>query len=202
MTSAHALQTRGDASMRIVIQSFGACRAVTAGIACVFLLALSATASAQTALPATACDGALANPDLHPQSDMPYEDGATAFSYSLGGSFVSGGGSSLSINVGLTFQPGPDATIRLSALDGACAGGGRGGTVFTYTFSDLTPAQNTITYDAVSSEVTFNGTPHPTAMSGTPRYLFIDVWDGELPSTHASHSYLIDMLTPLNPTTP
>jgi hypothetical protein len=183
-------------------RSFRAHRSAVAAIACTLVLALSTAARAQTVVPATACDAALGNPDLHPQPEMPVEDGLQAFSYTAGGPFVSGGGGSVTITVALTFQPGPDATIRISALDDACSGGNSSGTVFTYTFGDLTSTRNTLTYDASAGEVGFNGTAQKTTAQGTPRYLFVDVWDGQLPSTHATHSYAIDLLNPANPTTP
>jgi hypothetical protein len=183
-------------------RSFGAHRGAVAAIACTFLLALSTAARAQPVLPATPCDAALANPDLHPQPDMPLEDGLQAFSYTAAGAFVSGAGGSVTITVALTFQPEPDSTIRISALDDACAGGNSAGTVFTHTFGDLTSTRNTLTYDAAAGEIGFNGTIQKTTAQGTPRYLFVDVWDGQLPSTHATHSYVIDLLNPMNPTTP
>jgi hypothetical protein len=183
-----------------ILRSVRAHRATTATLACACFVAVSIPAAAQTTVPATACDAALANPDLHPQPDMPLENGTIAFTY--GPSFVSGGASSMTITVNLTFQPGPDTTIRLSALDETCTGGSRAGTVFTYTFGELTSTQNTVTYDATAGEVSLNGTLQKTTPQGTPRYLFFDVWDGELPSTHATHSYLIDLLNPANPTTP
>lgn len=168
-----------------------------AALACGLLL-VAETAAAQAALPATTCDAVLANPDLHPVPEMPFENGLTAFSYGAGGSFVSGGGSSATITVGLLFQPGPDATIRVTALDEAC-GGANARTVFTQTFSGLTSVANTITYNGASDEIGLNGSIEKLAPNGTARYLFVDVWDGELPSLHATHSYLIDMADPKNP---
>jgi hypothetical protein len=177
-------------------------RRAAAAIACTVFLALSTTA-AQTTVPTTACDAALANPDVHPQPGMPLEDGTQAFSYTAQGPFVSGGGGAwLTITVALTFEPGPDATIRVSAFDEACTGGANSATVFAYTFSELTSGRNTISYDAQSGAIGFNGSVQTTAPIGTPRYLFVDVWDGQLPSTHATHSYLIDLLNPANPATP
>ena len=58
----------------------------------------------------------------------------------------------------------------------------------------------TITYDVASSLLVFNGTIEKTTPQGNVRYLFVDVWDGELPSVHAAHSYMIDLLNPSNPT--
>lgn len=175
--------------------------AVTA-IASTVLFALSTPASAQVVVPSTVCDAALANSDLHPQPGMPLEDGTQAFSYSAAGPFVSGGGGSLSITVALTFAPGPDATITLGALDEACSGASSTGTVFSYTFSELTSGRNTIFYDAAAGEVGFNNAVQKIPSQGTARYLYVDVWDGALPSTRATHSYLIDLLNPANPTTP
>ncbi len=184
------------------VQSVGARRAAAAALAASCLLAFSTMASAQVRLPATACDAALANPELHPQPEMPLENGTTAFSYTAGGAFVSSNGTSVTITLALTFQPGPDATIRLTALDDACAGGGLAGTVFTYTFGQLAMALNAVTYDAVAAEVRFNGNVQEASVLGTPRFLFVDVWDGELPSTHAAYSYLIDLHDPRNPASP
>jgi hypothetical protein len=115
-----------------------------------FLAGGAASASAQTVVPATACDAALAKPDLHPQPEMPLEDGTIAFSYNREGSFVTGGGAYLSINVALTFPPGPNATIRVSALDEACGGANGSATVFTFTFDELNSTRNTVTYDVVA----------------------------------------------------
>jgi hypothetical protein len=184
------------------IRSFGTRRGAVAAAVCGLLLALPVVAAAQTVVPTTACDAALANPDLHPLPEMPLEDGTKAFSYTAEGPFVSGGGAFLSITVALTFQPGPDATIRLSALDEACAGSGGSGTVFTYTFAELTSARNAISYNAAEAEITFNGAVQKASPQGTPRYLFVDVWDGALPSARATYSYVIDLLNPTNPTTP
>lgn len=172
----------------------------SAAIACAALFALSTVTAAQTVVPRTACDAALANPDMHPQPEMPLENGALAFSYNAQGPFVTGGGSLISINVALLFQPGPDATITLTAVDEGCAGSGRAGTVFRVIFNELTSTRNSITYDAVAGELSFNGKLQDTKAQGTPRYFVLDVWDGELPSTHATHSYLIDLQNPANPT--
>lgn len=170
----------------------------SAALAATLLLALPAAAAAQPQLPTTACDAALANPDLHPQPEMPIEDGSIAFSYTAGGAFVAGGGSAVRITLSLLFPPGPDATIRLTALDGSCSGD-TAKTAFTHTFSGLTSALNSISYDAVSSEVALNGATETVTPTSAPRFLFVDVWDGELPSTHATHSYLIDLNDPKNP---
>ncbi|MEO8522737.1 MAG: hypothetical protein ABI603_15320 [Acidobacteriota bacterium] len=180
------------------VRSMGSIRGAGAAVAAALLLTLPAAASAQAPLPATACDAALANPDLHPQPEMPLEDGATAFSYTAGGAFVSGGGSAVRITLSLLFAPGPDATIRLTALDEHCSGG-TAKTAFTQTFGGLTSVVNSISYDAISGDVSLNGSGETVTPSATPRFLFVDVWDGELPSTHATHSYLIDLSDPKNP---
>lgn len=178
------------------VRSVGSIRG--AGLAAALLLALPAPAVAQAQFPATACDAALANRDLHPQPEMPLEDGATAFSYTAAGAFVSGGGGAVRITLSLRFPPGPDATIRLTALDEHCAGG-TAKTAFSQTFGGLTSALNSISYDATSGDVSLNGSTEKVTPSSTPRFLFVDVWDGELPSTHATHSYLIDLSDPKNP---
>lgn len=186
--------------MSEILRAVAARHGLAAAIACAVFLAFSSAVAAQTVVPSTPCDAALANPDLHPQPEMPLENGTIAFSYNAEGPFVSGGGAFLAINVALTFQPGPDAMIRISALDDACGGSGAG-TIFTYTFSELTSTRNTLTYDMAAGLLVFNGSVEKTTQ-GTPRYFFVDVWDGELPSTHATHSYMIDLLNPANPTTP
>ena len=115
--------------------------------------------------------------------------------------FVTGGGSSVTISLALLFQPGPDATIRVTALDQDCAGT-NATTVFTQTFSGLAAGVNTIAYNGGSDEIGLNGSVEKLTPNGTARFLFVDVWDGELPSTHATHSYLIDLADPRNPTAP
>lgn len=180
------------------VRSMGSIRGAGAALAAALLLTLPAPAAAQAQFPATGCDAALANPDLHPQPEMPLENGAIAFSYTAGGAFVSGGGSAVRITLSLLFPPGPDATIRLTALDGHCSGG-PAATAFTQTFGGLTSALNTLSYDAASGEVALNGATEKVTPTATPRFLFVDVWDGELPSTHATHSYLIDLSDPKNP---
>lgn len=162
------------------------------------LLCLSTPAAAQPTLPNTPCDAVLANDELHPVSAMILEDGTHAFSYSRDGSFVTGAGGSVVLTVALTFDPGPEATIRLSALDEQCGGANGARTSFAYTFSNLA-ARNTISFDARSGDIVFNGTTEHTGAATMLRYFFVDVWDGELPSTHASYSYLVDLQNPANP---
>ncbi len=185
--------------MSRLLRAFTVRQSVAAGL-CATALSLPSAVSAQVAVPATACDAALANPDLHPIPDMPLEDGATAFGYGAG-AFVSGGSGSVAINVGLAFDPGPGASIRLTALDPSCAGTSSA-TVFTVTFDQLVSRQNVITVDGQTGAVALNGMVQQAVLNGSPRYVFVDVWDGELPSLHASHSYVIDLLQPSNPTLP
>jgi len=141
----------------------------------------------------------MANMDIHFPSPMAREDGTRAFRYGTNAQpFVSGGGSTVIISVPLTFTPGEDAIIKLSALDAACGGTSSSGTVFTFTFGELTPT-NEIALDFGAGEVSLNGKMQK-AILGAPRYLFLDVWDGEVPSAHAAYSYVIDVQNLRNPT--
>jgi hypothetical protein len=130
---------------------------------------------------------------------MSREDGTKAFTYGDNGPFLSGGGSSITLTLGLKFTPGEDAVIKFSALDDSCSGKSSLSTVFTYAFSELAAGRNTITYDAAASEIGLNGQMQKALFVGTPRYLFVDVWDGEVPSQHAAYSYVIDLQNPQNP---
>jgi hypothetical protein len=168
----------------------------------VVLLGLSGAASMQPVIPATPCDDAVANSELHFPSDLKLEDGTKAFSYLSDLPFVQASGELFTINVALRFEPGPQATIKLSALDEECSGNSSSGTVFTYTFGELPSPRNTLTFNRSTEEVGLNGTMQKAVLLGAPRYLFIDVWDGLLPSTHATHSYVIDLQDPKNPSAP
>lgn len=171
-------------------------------LVCAILLGFAGPASAQLALPATACDSAASNPDLHFPPGMPLEDGTKAFSYAPGDApFVSASGGSITITVALTFAPGEDATIKLAALDETCGGPSSSGTVFSFTFGALTSPRNTIAIDATTGEVGLNGEMQKATLLAAPRYLFVDVWDGALPALHAARSYVIDLLDPRNPAT-
>jgi hypothetical protein len=174
---------------------FGAAAALAASV----LLSVPVTVRAQSSLPSTTCDAAVSYTDLHFPAGMPLEDGTKAFTYGAEMPFVTGGGASITINVNLRFPPGEDATIKLSALDESCGGTSSSGTVFSYTFGALTATRNTITYDVPTGEVGFNGEIQQGSPLGTPRYLFVDVWDGALPAVFAAHSYVIDLQNPMNP---
>src|SRR5438034_6326162 len=181
------------------VRTAGARFSAWAAVGCTVLLGASA-ARAQVPLPTTTCDAAVSNTDMHFPSGMSREDGTKAFAYGDSGPFVTGGGSSITLTVTLRFAPSENTLIKLSALDDACAGRSSLGTVFTYSFSELNSQRNTITYDAAASEVGLNGQMQKALFVGTPRYLFVDVWDGEVPSQHASYSYVIDLQNPKNPT--
>src|SRR5262245_10275475 len=162
------------------------------------LLAVTVPCSAQSPLPTTTCDSAVSNMDIHFPSPMPREDGTRAFRYGANGPFVSGAGSTVTLSVALTFAPGEDAIIKLSGLNENCTGTSSSGTIFTFTFGELAPV-NSIALDFGEGEVALNGRAQK-AILGSPRYLFVDVWDGEVPSQHAAYSYVIDLQNPKNPT--
>jgi len=159
-------------------------------------------ASAQASFPATTCDSAVANGDLHFPQGMAREDGTKAFRYGGLSPFVSGGGSAITITVELTFAPDVDAVIKLSALDEACTGPTSSGTVLTASFTELESQLNTITLDVGSGEIGLNGEMQKATILGTPRYVFVDVWDGQAPAQHAAYSYVIDLQNPRNPGQP
>jgi hypothetical protein len=140
----------------------------------------------------------MANMDVHFPPGMTRENGTRAFRYGSNVPFVAGGGSSVTISVPLTFTPGEDAVIKLSALDATCGGNSSFGTVFTFTFRELRET-NEIALDFGAGEVGLNGSMQQ-AILGSPRYLFLDVWDGQIPSQHAAYSYVIDLQHLKNPT--
>jgi hypothetical protein len=108
-------------------------------LACTVFLAASHLAAAQPSLPARACDVAVAAADMHYPPGLPLETGSHAFSYDAGGPFVTGGSGSITVDVAVRFTPGPDAVIRISAVDENCSGETSAGTVFSYTFTALQP---------------------------------------------------------------
>ena len=112
---------------------FGAATALVASV----LLSFPVVTRAQSSLPSTTCDEAMANMDVHFPPGMTRENGTRAFRYGSNGPFVAGGGSAVTISVPLTFTPGEDAVIKLSALDATCGGNSSFGTVFTFTFGEL-----------------------------------------------------------------
>jgi hypothetical protein len=158
-------------------------------------------ASAQAPFPATTCDSAVANAEHFPQG-MSREDGSKAFRYGALTPFVSGGASAMTITLELTFEPSVDAVIRLSALDEWCGGPSSSATVLSATFTELDSQLNTITVDVANSSVGINGEMQKATILGTPRYMFVEVWDGDVPSQHAAYSYVIDVQNPRNPGQP
>jgi hypothetical protein len=180
------------------IARFGAVVSICGGL----LLGVPQRAAAQSALPATTCDSAVANGDQHFPQGMPREDGTKAFRYGALSPFVSGGGAAITITLELTFTPSVDAVIKLAALDDACSGPTSSGTVLSATFTELDSQVNTLLVDIANGEVGLNGEMQKATILGTPRYVFVDVWDGELPSQHAAYSYVIDLQNPRNPGQP
>jgi hypothetical protein len=153
----------------------------------------------QASLPTTACDTALTNPELHFPPTMSLEPGGGAFRYGTDTRpFVTQDGAAITITIRLGFDPTADASIRFAALDANCDGNGTGGTVLGYTFNDVADRENIVTYDLDAATIAFNGTPQHAVPLGTPRYAWIEVWDGQ-PNGQAAFSYLIDLINPVNP---
>ena len=175
-----------------MVSQFGAMVSLVAAF-----LAVTVPSSAQSSLPSTTCDSAVSNMDIHFPSPMPREDGTKAFRYGANGPFVSGAGSTMTFSLALTFTPSEDAIIKLSGLDENCGGTSSSGTVFTFTFAELAQT-NSISLDFGEGEVGLNGKMQKATL-GAPRYLFLDVWDGDIPAQHAAYSYVIDLQNPRNP---
>ena len=174
-------------------------RIVVVGLFAALVLLRAAVGSAGT-FPVTSCDAALRAPDLHLPSTMWQENGTRAFRY--GGDsepFAAANGAGVTLRIALLFPPTPETVITLSALDAACEGGSSTGTVFSYSFRDITAVHNTFAYDPATGEIAFNGLAQQALALGTPRYIWVEVWDGVLPADRAAYSYLIDLLNPQNP---
>jgi hypothetical protein len=175
-------------------------RIAAAVVVCVVGTELCAAAplAAQT-VPVTACDAALADPEFHFPRGMRIETGATAFSYgSLDRPFATRSGAQWTLVVELGFDPGRDARIRFAAIDEMCSGSGSAGTVLDYKFSDVKTRTNAIVYDLEESTIAFNGLePQRVTPLGTPRYAWLEVWDGV--TARASYSYLVDLVNSAPP---
>jgi hypothetical protein len=58
----------------------------------------------------------------------------------------------------------------------------------------VTTRLNVVVYDADEQTITFNGhTQHLTPL-GTPRYAWLEAWDGDDAGARATYSYLIDLV--------
>ena len=68
-----------------------------------------------------------------------------------------------------------------------------------YTFRGLPSRINSLSYDDAAGTITFNGDQQKALAMGTARFAWIEVWDGEPASTHASYSYTVDLLHPDSP---
>jgi hypothetical protein len=158
--------------------------------------------AAETQMPAaTSCDAALAKAEFHFPREMRSEDGSRAFAYGTGAApFLTVDGSTLTFTLTLTFDPDDDSTIKLSALDADCSGGNSSGAVFEYTFTELKGRVNAISYTSDGGIVSFNGQTQKTVPIGTPRYVWIEVWDGgEAATGRNGYSYLVDLPQPQIP---
>jgi len=170
-------------------------------VAVTIALAVSTVLPLWAAAVSTACDSAIANPDLHFPREMPREDGTRAFTYGSDSTpFVAVAGNTLTVALALTFDPDGDTTIKLAALNAECGGGNSSGAVFEYSFSEITRRQNTMVYDMSTGATAFNDGDKQTAVPmGTPRYVWIEVWDGNTPSNRSGYSYLVDLQHPETP---
>jgi hypothetical protein len=102
------------------------------------------------------------------------------------------------MTVNLGFDPGPDATIRFAAIDETCSGSGSAGTVLDYKFGDLKTRTNVVVYDVEEGTLTVNDAePQRVTPLGTPRYAWLEVWDGA--TARAAYSYLIDLVNSAEP---
>jgi hypothetical protein len=171
-----------------------------------FVAALSVTLTSTTALaetqsaPATSCDAALADPELHFPRMMRLEPGGVAFTFGAPAQpFASRDGNRWSFALDLAFDPGPDTTIKFAAFNDACSGTGSAGTVLDYKFGNVTTRANVVTYDAEAQTITFNDSTQHLTPLGTPRYAWIEVWDGDAAGARATYSYLIDLVNSVTP---
>lgn len=146
------------------------------------------------------CAQAYTATDFHFPREMQKEDGSRAFSYGIEGiPFVSMTGDVLTFAVRLNFEPGADAAIKVGSLDVKCSGGNSSGAVFEYSFGELKSTALTLSYNITTGAITINGETAVAVPAGTPRYLWIEVWDGEAGATRAGYSSLVDLLHPLSP---
>jgi hypothetical protein len=161
-----------------------------------------ALVAAETQAPAaTSCDAALVRPEFHFPREMRPEDGSRAFAYGADATpFLTVDGATITFTLTLTFDPDEDSTIKLSALDADCSGGNSSGAVFEYTFTELKGRVNAISYSSGAGIVSFNGQTQKTVPIGTPRYVWIEAWDGgEAATARNGYSYLVDLLQPETP---
>lgn len=182
------------------------CRLMSSFALSIYLLACTATMALTTveliaqAPTTTACDAAIANPEFHFPRQMAQEDGSRAFAYGADRiPFVSKAGDRMTLTLTLNFDPGPDALIKVAALDAACTGGNSSGAVFEYSFSELSSRTLTLAYDIDTGAMTFNGEKETAVPAGTPRYLWVEAWDGEAVPARAGYSYLVDLLNTVSP---
>ena len=181
-------------------------RLVSVRVASKYILALMVSASVLAAPQWAAaadepnCAQTYTSAGFHFPREMQKEDGSRAFSYGAAGdAFVSLAGDVLTFAVTLNFPPGPDTAIKVGALDAACTGGNSSGAVFEYSFSELKSTAVTLSYNMTNGVITFNGETATAVPAGTPRYLWIEVWDGEAGVSRAGYSSLVDLLHPLSP---
>jgi len=168
---------------------------------------------ADLTLPATPCDGEQVEAILpgfgvsaHITSNMTREDGETAFTYGAdNNSFVTIFEDTITLHPDLLFPPttSPRSYMKLLAFNASC------GIVFGFSASSGTdgdvPLQagaNTVAYDTVNSQAVFNdGITFQMRPFSTPRYIWLEVWDGKTtPDKQATFSYLVDLQNPQNPT--
>ena len=171
-----------------------------------FVLNAPSSAWAQVVLPTTPCDSVVSHSILG--FVMTQEDGTISFRYGPDNqTFVSVGGSTLSINVNLLFAPDDEQdSVKFMAYDVNCQP--LYGQAYGHGAGWLLPlATNTLAYDTSTFQLSINGNPDSTVnVSNGPqvRYIAIEVFDfsGYPVINNATYSYLIDVQNPQNPSIP
>lgn len=145
-------------------------------------------------LPATSCDSVLPSRLLFPQGIL--EDGSTGFSYGPdNASFVSKTNNIMTINVNLLFSKQPTTNIILRALNPSCA------TVMGFGFQpELVAGLNSIQLDFNQNLLTINNQyNYLVNPNGILKYFWVEVIDSYPSGQIVTHSYLIDIDDPKNP---
>jgi hypothetical protein len=147
--------------------------------------------------PRTPCDKALRDPELHFPHTMRLEPGGVAFRLgSADRPLASRTGEAWTFTVDLTFDPTPDTTIKFAAFNASCGGSNSTGTVLDYQFGNVAARSNVIRYDPAAQTIAFNGKSQHLTPIGSPRWGWIEVWDGDESAARATFSPLIDLQKP------
>jgi len=179
------------------------------GLVLTSLFVFTQPARADLTLPQTPCDsvldGLIVNGfSVHlnhsfQQSFSSREDGTKAFGYGGQNNFVRLEGGNIIFDIVTLFASvGPSSgTVKLMGLDQNC------NAVFglgpAYHNLNLL-ASNEMIYERASYMTTFNGVTRQNAPMVIPKYLWIEVWDGNRNTSFSSYSYLVDIDNLQNPT--